>query len=331
MQQTLYQLQKKERFDTIALSLQHLQSQTDVDKVVQDIAISIVQKLGIEEVKVNIPLPTRVGLLGRAERLLSYLPLAPRLGGFAAGMSLDQFHHLFKKDHLAKPLILILDEFDALSEEAISGLAAVLRNMAVSRQYESNKTTEQKTYLLHGVALIGVRSVLGIENKTGSPFNVQRSLHIPNLTKAEVFQMYHWYERSSGQQVEEAVIERVYDETQGQPGFVSWFGELLSKTYNEHNPVITSWDFEIAYAKRAAIDALPNANITNMISKAKQEPYKQLILEMFQTKDKLPFRYDDYDTNFLYMNGALIEGRQDKPRNTALPQIPLPIRTKAAL
>ena len=95
------------------------------------------------------------------------------------------------------------------------------------------------------MALIGVRSVLGIENKRGSPFNVQRSLHIPNLTKGEVFQMYQWYERESGQQVEEAVIERVYDETQGQPGLVSWLGELLTETYNEHQPTITSRDFEV--------------------------------------------------------------------------------------
>jgi len=49
-------------------------------------------------------------------------------------------------------------------------------------------------------------------------------------------------------------------------------------------------DFEIAYA--AAVDALPNANILNMISKAKQTPYKQLVLEMFKTEEKIRFRYD---------------------------------------
>jgi len=73
------------------------------------------------------------------------------------------------------------DEFDALSEEAISGLADLFRNIYVSRQYEGNKATDEREYLLHAVALIGVRSVLGIENKRGSPFNVQRGLHIPNL------------------------------------------------------------------------------------------------------------------------------------------------------
>jgi hypothetical protein len=51
---------------------------------------------------------------------------------------------------------------------------------------------------------------------------VQRSVHIPNWTEAEVNKMYHWYERESGQEVAQPVIDRVYDETQGQPGLVSW-------------------------------------------------------------------------------------------------------------
>lgn len=231
------------------------------------------------------------------------MDINPNLAYLAINATLDQFDDIFKKGHLKKPLILILDEFDTLSEEAISGLVDVLRNIYVTRQYESDQITSEKSYLLHGVALIGVRSVLGIENKRGSPFNVQRSLHIPNLTKAEVQEMYQWYERESGQQVEEAVIKRVYDETKGQPGFVSWFGELLTETYNEHNPVITSRDFEIAYA--AAIDALPNANIQNIISKAKQEPYNQIVLEMFQTDEKAIFRFDDPRISFLYMNGVV--------------------------
>ena len=40
-----------------------------------------------------------------------------------------------------------------------------------------------------------MRSVLGIENEKGSPFNVQRSVHIPNLTYEEVEGMFKWYEK----------------------------------------------------------------------------------------------------------------------------------------
>ncbi len=284
MQQTLHRLRREDHFDTMALSLQHLRSQPDVNKIVQSIASEIVQRLGLADVQTNF-------LADDGHSTLAHL---------AVHGSLDQFHHIFKKGHLQKPLILILDEFDALAEEAISGIVDVFRNIYVSRQYQ---TLDEETYLLHGVALVGVRSGLGIENKSGSPFNVQRSLHIPNLTFAEVEEMYQWYERESGQQVEEAVIEHVYYETQGQPGFVSWLGELLTETYNKHQATITNRDFEIAYS--AAVNALPNANIVNIISKAKQEPYRQLILEMFQTQEKITFRYDDPQTNFLYMNGVV--------------------------
>ena len=56
-----------------------------------------------------------------------------------------------------------------------------------------NYSQEEKDYLLHGLALIGVRAVLGVENVKGSPFNVQRSLHIPNLTHDEVVYLFDCY------------------------------------------------------------------------------------------------------------------------------------------
>jgi len=209
---------------------------------------------------------------------------------------------IFTAKYFSKPVILILDEFDAMKDKFINRFANEFRTMYIERM-AADRISGEKRYLLHGLALIGVRSVLGIENVSGSPFNVQRSLHIPNLTFDEVEGMFKWYERESGQQVEQEVIERLFYETQGQPGLVGWLGELLTETYNKNNPYITLRDFEIAYA--AATDELPNNNILNIISKARQEPYKQLVLELFRTNNKIPFRYDDPVTNFLYMNGVI--------------------------
>ena len=243
MQQTLPRLRSDERFDTVMLNLEDLRLQSDVYKIVQTNAYLINEGHGLEEVRISQPLGTSKGRFsGGVLNLLSYLPfrVRPQLSSFFADATVDQFHRLFEKEILKKPLILILDEFDALSEEAVSVLTGVFRKIYLTRQHQTDKTSAEKKYLLHGVALIGVRSVLGIENKRGSPFNVQRSLHIPNLTKAEVEEMLRWYERESGQKVEEAVIERAYGAIQGQPGFVSWLGELLTESYNEHNPVITS-------------------------------------------------------------------------------------------
>jgi hypothetical protein len=126
-----------------------------------------------------------------------------------------------------------LDEFDALGEEFINKFANEFRAIYTSRFNETDRKTGEKSCLLHGLALIGVRSVLGVENVKGSPFNVQRGVHVSNLTFDEVYGMFKWYEQESGQQIERAVIERLYYETKGQPGLTCWFGELLTETYND--------------------------------------------------------------------------------------------------
>ncbi|MDM8529693.1 AAA-like domain-containing protein [Anaerolineales bacterium HSG25] len=275
MFQTLFTLRDDPAFDILYIPLENYKMVTDVAEIVQGVTAEIANDLGLDTVP-------------------------------------DTLHDVFKREQLSKPLILILDEFDALIPEAISKIVSVFRNVYFRRSQQSDKPSAERDYLLHGVALIGVRAVLGIENKTGSPFNVQHSLHIPNLTFEEVESMFKWYEQDSGQTVESAVIDKVFEETQGQPGLVGWLGELLTETYNEQNSALTPRDFEIAYS--AAVDALPNANILNIVSKAKQAPHKQLLLRLFDTKEKLEFHYDDPDTNFLYMNGVIEEEIEDKTK-----------------
>ncbi len=280
MLQVLHILQQNEQFDVLKINLEHLKMSKSVEAIVKNIGAEIIESLQLEIAPVQNP---------------------------------EQFYQLFKQGVLKKPLILILDEFDALLEQAISGIAGVFRNIYNQRQGELEQPIEQRSYLLHGVALIGVRSVLGVENVTGSPFNVQRSLHIPNLTAAEVQEMFAWYQRESGQVVEPEVVKRLFYEVQGQPGLISWFGELLTETYNrEVDKAITMDNFEDVFS--LAIYDLPNNNILNIISKAKQEPYKELALEMFQTESKIEFAYDDPLTNFLYMNGVVEREIVDSPR-----------------
>ena len=259
-------------FDALKINLEHLKMTPDVVRIAQFIADTICEKLTLASVTIQ---------------------------------QLDDLYAVFRKDVLSKPLILILDEFDALEPEAISGLVSVFRNIYNTRREQANKATAEKDYLLHGIALIGVRSVLGLDNPRGSPFNVQRSMQIPNLTCDEVAEMYHWYESESGQAIEPAVIERIYRQLCGQPGLTSWFGELLTETFNKHNPTITLHDLELV--EGAAINRLPNANITNLISKASEQPHCDFLIELFQTEEKILFKYDNPSINYLYMNGVIDE------------------------
>jgi hypothetical protein len=271
MQQVLWRLQADERFDVLKINLEHLKLTEEVGQVVRAFTGEMIERLG--------------------------LPVA-------AVDRTDELYELFKRGVLPKPLILILDEFDALNEMAIAGIVSVFRNVYIRRQDQANLPSAERDYLLHGVALIGVRAVLGVENPRGSPFNVQRSLRIPNLTADEVAGMFRWYEQESGQTVEPAVVERLFYETQGQPGLVSWFGELLTETYNETpDRPITPEQFAMVYAR--ALNVLPNNNILNIISKARQEPYQDAVLELFQAREKELFTYDDARLNFLYLNGVI--------------------------
>lgn len=223
---------------------------------------------------------------------------------------------LFTKQYFQKPMILILDEFDALIEESINDFAGIFRDIFLSRANEKSKKTHDKTHLLHGLALVGVRSVLGIENQTGSPFNVQRSVHIPNLSFDEVKYLFQWYEKESGQKVEPEVIKKLFDETRGQPGLTCWFGELLSEGYegyvNNKNLPISPERFEEVLA--AAINILPNNNILNIISKANEPEHKHQVLDLFKTDQKVEFTYDDKSLNFLYMNGVIDHEKENRTR-----------------
>ena len=235
---------------------------------------------------------------------------------FPSLQKISEIPTLFTISYFQRPIILLLDEFDALEEEWISRFAGIFRDMFISRTNERKKSSGEKYYLLHGLALIGVRSVLGIENEKGSPFNVQRSVHIPNLTFKEVKDMFEWYETESGQPIEPAVIEKLYQETAGQPGLTCWLGELLTEGFEDYrgdkSKPITMRNFEIAYA--AATYALPNNTILNIISKANKEPNKTYVLDMFQTNEKLEFRFDNKIINALYMNGIADKEVVDQTR-----------------
>ncbi len=97
---------------------------------------------------------------------------------------------------------------------------------------------------------------------------------------------------------------------------ICWFGELLTEGYEDYQVdterPITMENFERVYA--AATYVLPNNTILNIISKAKQEPYKAFVLDLFKTDEKVEFAYDNPDINFLYMNGVIDQKSPEKAR-----------------
>ena len=99
MIQVLWRLQADERFDVVKINSQTV-GQNGVDTFQY-----ITEKIA-HELKISLPLPADI----------------------------TQFEHLFTPAYLSKPLILILDEFDNLSEEVIGQIVQAFRNIYVRRR-----------------------------------------------------------------------------------------------------------------------------------------------------------------------------------------------------
>ncbi|MBF0227474.1 MAG: AAA-like domain-containing protein [Desulfobacterales bacterium] len=193
-----------------------------------------------------------------------------------------------------RPVLLFIDEFDKLPPNIIDNMVTLFREMYLNRE----------NYCLHGLALIGVRAVLGVESERGSPFNIQRSLHIPNFIRDEVIDLYQQYQNESGQKIDNEVVEKIFESTRGQPGLVCWFGELLTEKYNPETPKtidINAWEdvFEAAVYKEW------NNSVLNLIKKSKGK-YQNYVIELFSTSN-ISFAIDSDWCSYLYFNGIIDE------------------------
>ncbi|MDM8536243.1 AAA-like domain-containing protein [Desulfobacterales bacterium HSG17] len=206
----------------------------------------------------------------------------------------EEFKLLFsKKNNLFdRKLILFIDEFDSLPPKVIDRLVTIFRDMYLKRE----------NYIIHGLALIGVRAVLGVESESGSPFNIQKSLNVPRLTKTEVEDLFRQYQEENGQKIEAQVIDNIYESTRGQPGLVSWFGELLSEKFNPGSDKtigMETWNYVYGRACRTEW----NNTLLNMLAKVKKK-YTSHVLKLFANAE-IPFTLRTDWCNYLYLNGII--------------------------
>lgn len=110
-----------------------------------------------------------------------------------------------------RPLVLFLDDADALRGKALLGVLARLREGFRSRPYAFPAS----------VALCGVRDLLGGD----AP-----SLRVGNFTRGNVTDLLEQYTAETGRAFTPGAVLRIYDCTQGQPWLVNALGADLAET-----------------------------------------------------------------------------------------------------
>ncbi|MFN7918926.1 MAG: ATP-binding protein [Bryobacteraceae bacterium] len=121
--------------------------------------------------------------------------------------------------HSPLPIVLFLDEVDALVGDSLISLLRQLRS-----GYADRPTQFPQSIVLCGVRNLQDYRIHGSKEVItgGSAFNIKaESLRLGNFTEAEVRQLYEEHTRETGQTFEEAVYPLVWNLTRGQPWLVN--------------------------------------------------------------------------------------------------------------
>jgi hypothetical protein len=121
----------------------------------------------------------------------------------------------------SRPLVVFIDEIDAIEEDALISVLHQLRDGYKLRPQNFPQS----------VALIGMRDVREYRARirparetlgSASPFNIKaESPTLENFTRDEVRALYHQHTEETGQQWTDEAISRAYELTMGQPWLVN--------------------------------------------------------------------------------------------------------------
>jgi len=177
---------------------------------------------------------------------------------------------------LPKPLVLFMDEVDALIGD---GLISVLR------QLRAGYTQRPKAFP-HAMCIIGLRDIRDYRIYSdssqkyivgGSAFNIkEQSLRIKDFTFDQVKRLYQQHTDDTGQVFSDPALDRIFYYTQGQPWLVNalgrelCFGEYALDTTHEITPADVDEKVEILIARRDVhldqlADKLTEPRVANVI------------------------------------------------------------------
>jgi type II secretory pathway predicted ATPase ExeA len=145
-----------------------------------------------------------------------------------------------------RPLVVFIDEIDALQGDILIGVLRQLRD-GFSRR---------PNHFPHALALIGLRDVRDYKMASGgseqlntaSPFNIKvASLTMRNFNADEVAVLYQQHTSDTGQIFTEEAIARAFELTQGQP----WLVNALAKEIVEELVADPSEAIEVTHINQA--------------------------------------------------------------------------------
>jgi len=157
-----------------------------------------------------------------------------------------------------KKIVIFIDEFDGIPKQEIFSFLTTLRKL-----YQEYKDKDNKA--LYSVGIVGIRNVAKLSVKGVSPFNIADHIELTSFNLKNIRDLYGQYTKETNQPFTEEAMQKVFEETGGQPWLVSRLANILTKKIKpETVDPITLEDVN------KAIDILlnePNDHFENLLEK----------------------------------------------------------------
>ena len=219
-------------------------------------------------------------------------------------------------ESMTKPIVLVIDEIDALVGDSLVSILRQIRSGYVNRPHLFPQT----------IILCGVRDVrdyrIVLSNQDivtgGSAFNIKAtSLRLGNFSKEEIHELYMQHTQETGQQFDEACFPMIWDATEGQPWLVNALGHEVTWNIRENRdrsvriiPEMIDKAIEnIIYRRDTHIDIL--------IDKLEEPRVRRVIEPMLANEDEVDDALIPTDDIQYVEDMGLIKRERGRPRRIA--------------
>ena len=181
---------------------------------------------------------------------------------------------------LDKPLVILFDEADCLSEDTL---------ITFLRQLREGYNERSNVPFVHSIALVGMRNIRDYKAKvrpdsqsfgSASPFNIVTETYtLKNFTIEEITSLYLQHTEETGQVFEQRAIELIYEQTQGQP----WLVNAIAREVIENRLQLDYSQTITASLIGEAIETIilrQDTHIDSLLERLKEERVRNIIEPM---------------------------------------------------
>ena len=215
---------------------------------------------------------------------------------------------------LDKPLLLFIDEIDALVGDS---LVSVLRQIRAG--YD-----QRPEHFPQSIILCGVRDVRDYRIVTsnqdiitgGSAFNIKaKSLHLGNFSRTEIHELYLQHTAATGQEFDDSCFPMIWEATEGQPWLVNALGYEVTEEMRENRDRTIRIIPEMIYRAQERIIYRRDTHIDILIDKLREDRVRNVIAPILAGEDgDVEEHLRDDDIQYVVDMGLIV---RDKPLRIA--------------